>query len=152
MYSPLYISTLLVCSRYMLFLVCSSYMLFLVFSSYMLLLVCSHLNTCCYLFVAITCCYLFVVITCCFLFVVVTCCYCTEDTVISGSGDSDVRIWRIPSGECLQVLSAHKAEVVCKWNKSQPCGIISEVYSVLDLKIFDEGFKINSLKKALQVY
>lgn len=108
--------------------------------------------TCCYLFVAITCCYLFVVITCCFLFVVVTCCYCTEDTVISGSGDSDVRIWRIPSGECLQVLSAHKAEVVCKWNKSQPCGIISEVYSVLDLKIFDEGFKINSLKKALQVY
>lgn len=33
--------------------------------------------------------------------------------MVSGSGDSDVRIWRIPSGECLQVLSAHKAEVYC---------------------------------------
>lgn len=109
--------------------------------------------TCCYLFVMVTCCYLFVVVTCCFLFVVVTCCYCTEDTVISGSGDSDVRIWRIPSGECLKVLSAHKAEVVYVNGVNLNLVGLSQRFILctkvtLDLKIFDEGFKINSLKKA----
>lgn len=46
------------------------------------------------------------------LFSVVTCVYFDGDKIISGSADSNLRIWLTKSARCQHVLKGHEGEVV----------------------------------------
>ncbi|KAI8812325.1 WD40-repeat-containing domain protein [Cladochytrium replicatum] len=75
----------------------------------------------------------------------IVCLQHNDDTIVSGSEDKTVRIWKISSGECTAVLRGHTGAVCCVYHHenvvvSGSTDTLIKLWCVIDLKLNKNGF------------